>query len=156
MNPSSNRLLLRILLGGLLVLFLMPFSTLSCGGAKIVTLSGFQMATGTSVSMKSPVTDELKQEVIKPEPLTALAGIAAIAAFGLALLKGKAGRLGLRAASLVCGACLLITKLKVEQDIVKQGHGMLTVQWEIGYWLALLAAIAALGVSFLSAKSGSE
>ena len=38
MTPQLNRIFTRSLLGAVLVFFLLPFTTLTCGGAKLVTM----------------------------------------------------------------------------------------------------------------------
>ncbi len=56
MAPQLNRIFTRSLLGAVLVLFLLPFTPLTCGGAKLVTMNGVQLATGTTVSTKEPLS----------------------------------------------------------------------------------------------------
>jgi len=46
MTPQLNRIFTRSLLGAVLVLFLLPFTTLTCGGAKLVTMNGVQWEFG--------------------------------------------------------------------------------------------------------------
>jgi hypothetical protein len=60
-----------ILFGVTLVCFLFPFVTVSCGGQKMASFSGAQLATGTSVDEPQMFGPSQKKKV-DPEPLAAL------------------------------------------------------------------------------------
>lgn len=153
MTPQSSRILTRSLLGAVLVFFLLPFTTLTCGGAKLATLNGIQLATGTTLSTRDSPSARAKVETIKPEPLTSVAIIAALAALGLAFLKNRGGRLGSGVAAAFCAITLLAMKMKVDQDTLTQGQGVVGVQWEFGFWMALLAALAGAVLTFSGLKA---
>lgn len=154
MPTKRNPILARGLLGAVLLCFLMPFLTLTCGGGKLITMNGINMATGTSISSKDPWSGRVKTEKIQPEILVAVAGLAAIAALGLAFASGRSGQLASMLASSACAASLLLTKFKVEGDVVKQGQGVVGAQWEVGFWLALLGSISAAVVLFMNLRAG--
>jgi hypothetical protein len=150
MPVNTKRFLSRGLLIAVLVFFLMPFLTLSCGGAKLVSMSGVNMVVGTTLTSKDPFTDRVKKQEIKPEPMVALALAAAVVAFGIGFFAGKGkGPLGSMVASGACALLLLLAKFKVDADVVKQGQGVVTAEWEMGFWLALLASLALVGLYFL-------
>jgi hypothetical protein len=153
MPPRTNRIFTRSLLGIVLVMFLLPFSTVTCSGAKLITMNGVQLVTGTTIENKDPFTGRIKTEKIKPEPLAAVAGIVAIIALGLAFVGGKVGKVITAVASAAGAVALLMLKAKVDQDAIRQGQGLMNVQWEFGFWLALLALIAAAVVSFIPDKA---
>ncbi len=156
MTPQLNRIFTRSLLGAMLVFFLLPFTTLTCGGAKLVTMNGVQLATGTTLSTKEPLSARARVETIKPEPLATLAIVAALAALSLTFIRGKVGRLGSAIAAAFCAITLLAMKMKVDQDTLKQGQGVVGVQWEFGFWMALLAALAGALLAFIGLKSPGE
>lgn len=157
MQPKLNRILTRSFLGAVIVFFLMPFSTLTCGGAKLITMNGVQLATGTTLSNKNPFTGAPKQGKIKPEPLAAAAGVAAVLALLIAFIGGNKGKIGAAVGSSSCALLLLLTKFKVDQNALEKGQGMVGVQWEFGFWLALLAAITAAVIAFIpDQKAGGE
>ncbi len=153
MTPQSSRILTRSLLGAVLVFFLLPFTTLTCGGAKLATLNGIQLATGTTLSTRDSLSARAKVETIKPEPLTSVAIIAALAALDLAFLKNRGGRLGSGVAAAFCAITLLAMKMKVDQGTLTQGQGVVGVQWEFGFWMALLAALAGAVLTFSGLKA---
>lgn len=152
MTPQSKRLLTRGLLASILVFFLMPFATVSCGGAKLLTMNGVQMATGTTMTSPSPLGGRPQERKIAPEPLAMVAAVIALLALGLAFTKGQVGLLGAKVGATACAVALLALKFKVDSDAVHQGQGLLLLQWEFGFWLALLAAIGAAVVAFLTTK----
>jgi hypothetical protein len=130
-------------------MFLMPFTTLTCGGAKLITMNGVQLATGTTMESPDAFTGRKKIEKIKPEPLAGVAAVFAVLALALAFLGGKPGKVATAIAAAVCALSLFAMKLKVDQDAIRQGQGMLGVQWEFGFWLAILASIAVIALSFI-------
>lgn len=152
MTPKSTTLFTRSLLGAVLVFFLMPFMTLTCGGAKLITMNGVQLATGTTLESKQPFSGTSKKEQIKPEPLAAIAAIVAIATLGLAFVGGQFGKISSRIGAGACALSLLAMKFKVEDNLLKEGKGVVGLQWEFGFWLALLASIAVVVISFLPNK----
>lgn len=150
MPPRSKRFLTRSLLGAVLVFFLMPFLTLTCGGQPLITMNGVNLATGRTLESKNPFSGNVQRREIQPEPMVALAALAAVAALVLAFLaEGGSIRTGSMVASGLCALFLLATKFKVDGDVVKQGEGMVQAQWEFGFWLALIAAIAATVLYFI-------
>ena len=59
----------------------------------------------------------------------------------------------------VCGngqGSSMIMKMKVDQDTLKQGQGMVGVQWEFGFWMALVAALAGAVLAFIGLKAPGE
>lgn len=142
MSSNLTRMLLRCLAGFLLVFFLTPFASLSCSGRKMVTLNGFQVATGTEYGHKGPMGLEIRQKTSPPEPFAILAGLMALATLGLAFSKGKAGLIGPGVASGLCALSLLIMKNKVERDLMEHTSSLVIVQWEFGFWLMFCVAIA--------------
>ena len=68
--------------------FLLPFVTLSCGGQRITSFSGVQLAIGTSVDQPQIFGPPKKQNV-DPDPTAAVAGICALLGLGLSFLATK-------------------------------------------------------------------
>jgi hypothetical protein len=156
MSLNMHRIALRSVLGLMLLFFFLPFVSLSCGNKKLTTLNGLQMAMGTTWEEKGPLGLSLKQDTTPPEPLAIMVGVAALAAVALALVKGKRKKAGAGIASAVCVVLLLIMKAKVEREILAQTHNAVAVQWEFGFWLMLLAALAGAFVAFLPMSRNSD
>lgn len=146
----TNRAFTRIVLGASIAFFLMPFTTLTCGGRPFVTLTGLQLATGATLPLESPTSEERTSEGplslrvqrrIDPQPLAGLALLTGLLAFGIGFATGKPKRI---ASSILAGAtalALLGMKLHLDQDILRQGRGLIEAHWRFGFWSALLAAL---------------
>ena len=63
-----------LIFAGSLLCFFFPFVAISCGGVEAFTLTGQQLATGTSISQPQPFGPPQKQH-IDPDPFAAIAGL---------------------------------------------------------------------------------
>ena len=130
-----------LLFVGSLLCFFLPFVTVSCGGEKIFTLSGQQMATGTQYS-EPQVFGPPKTQKIDAHPFATLAALCALAGVVLSLTGTK-----LAAASAASGAAgavsLGIMASRMDTEIKGATQGMGQVNVEIGFTLTLLLLIAA-------------
>ncbi|MFA7250506.1 MAG: hypothetical protein WC273_12845 [Dehalococcoidia bacterium] len=140
----------------ILVLFLMPWLSVSCGTVK-VEVTGVEMVLGSNVSASGASQNQA------PEPLAILAGVLAIAG-----LVSAFANLQLMAAINAFGTAglLLALKFKVDRDLnamllaSKTGTsrptgadlvGLVQVHWEPGYWAAILACLV-VGVVVLTLR----
>lgn len=156
---------IRIPKGIALVAFLLPWMTISCSEQKIAEATGFGLAFGnvTTMGRAASAGDGASMNLLLILALLAIAG-------GLFLLFTR----GREAAKLVLGtsvsALLLIFlgtwrygKDAIMAEAAKNGGGdldraamaMIEVNWEIGYWLALFALIAAAAMAWI-VMSGKE
>ncbi len=127
-----------------LICFIMPFMTISCGGQKVVTLTGVQIATGSQIDVGGGQIQK-----IDPEARIVLVFLLSLAAMIVLLtVKTKPAYV----AALVCSAASVILlywyKIKADADIVKQGEGMLTSTYDFGYWLVLFLLV--IGIVLMS------
>lgn len=151
---------IRIPKGVALVAFLLPWMTVSCSEQKLVEASGFGLAFGrvTAMGQAAEAGDGASLNLWLILALLAIAG-------GLVLLFLK----GREAAKLVLGtsvaaiALILIGTWRYSKDALvaeaaKNGQNsgmdqaalaMIQVNWEIGYWLALLSLAAAAAMAWL-------
>lgn len=121
--------------------FLLPFMTVSCPGGHY-TFSGLQLATGTTVA-EAQMFGAPTQRNVDPD-FTAFGALAlTLAAFAVGLKQTRRAR----RASAVCGALavvlLLLLKGRADLQMTSQGHGLFTVTYGIGFWLAVLSLTAA-------------
>ncbi|WP_188237463.1 hypothetical protein [Sphingopyxis sp. LK2115] len=157
---------IRIPKGIALVAFLLPWMTISCSEQKLAEATGFGLAFGhvTTMGRAASAGDGAAMN------LWLILALLAIAA-GLFLLFAR----GREAARLVLGtsvaALVLIflgtwrySKDAIMAEAAKNGGGgdmdraamaMIQVNWEIGYWLALFALIAAAAMAWI-VMSGKE
>jgi hypothetical protein len=73
-----------------LICFFMPFVTFSCGGQKLVTLSGMQLVTGTTIE-EPQMFGPPKKTKLAPECMALLTFLAVIAGLGFELSERQEG-----------------------------------------------------------------
>lgn len=125
--------------------FLLPFLTLSCSGQRLSSVTGVQLAAGVVVgSGRSP-------------------GDARVAfALGMCVLGillrfmgvGSVRRISSALAATAGILALLSFKMSVDADTLKQGHGMIRVQYEAGYYLILISFVGAAAAWFWHPRAG--
>jgi hypothetical protein len=132
-----------------LICFFLPFVTFSCQGQKIVSLTGIQLVTGSSIQQPQMFGPPTTQK-LDPEPLAIAAFFSVIVGLGLSFMKRKKGVFG---SSFLAGlglVCLLALKSKLDNDALRQGGGAIQVQYEVGFYLLLLLLLASIGASVLA------
>ncbi len=140
-NKLSPTLLIFVL-----ICFCMPFFSFSCEGRKAITLTGIQLATGTSI--ESPqVFGPPQRQKIDNEPLAAVSLLSAIVALGLCFLKARESQVISGACAGLSAILLLALKSKVEGDALRQAGGVIQMDTGIGYYLALALLLVAAGTS---------
>jgi hypothetical protein len=116
--------------------FFLPFLTLSCGGQRLTTVTGIQLIAGTDVG--SP----------RSSSQTRAAFALGMCALGVLLSLNAWGTVGGVSAALAGAAgaiALLSFKTMSDDEVLRLGHGVIRVQYELGYYLALgTLALAAL------------
>jgi hypothetical protein len=119
--------------------FLLPFITVSCGGQKIGSFSGLQLATGTTVDQPQ-MFGPAQKENVDAEPMATIAGLCALVGLGVSFLTKM--QLAPAITGAIGATSLFLMKTRLDEKIVKQGQGMLQVNYEVGYSLAVLLLIA--------------
>jgi hypothetical protein len=128
------------------VCFLLPFVTVSCNGQKVASLTGVELATGTTVEQPQ-VFGPAQKKRVGAEPLATLAALCALAGIGLSFL---GSRLAIApAVSGTAGALfLLLLQSKLNSDMSKEVQGAFRLDWEVGFVLVLLFFIAGAAWNF--------
>jgi len=121
--------------------FLLPFFNLSCSGQKVMSLTGFQMVTGTQYEQQNMFGGGQTKK-IEAEPLAIFALIASIIGLVISLTKIKNVNLFSIIISIAGAVFLFLLKNKLDNDIITQGQGMITIEYGFGFWFALLLFIA--------------
>lgn len=139
--------------------FLLPFFNLSCGDHKVMSVTGLQIITGTEYEQQNMFGGNDKTTKIKAEPLAIFAFLAAIAGLVIVFIKMKNVSLLSTIISVAGAIFLFLLKNKLDNDIISQGQGMIKIEYEFGYWFALLLFIASAviqGLIFNQEKKTSE
>jgi len=129
-----------------LICFFLPFVTFSCQGQKIVTLSGIQLVTGTTINQPQPFGPPKSQKV-DAEPLAVLAFLSGIAGLALSFLRGRKSAIAPATAGVVAAILLLALKSKLDGDALRQGGGVIQVDYAAGFWAVLILFLAAVAVN---------
>ncbi len=134
-----------------LLCFLLPFVQISCGGQKLVSLTGVQLMTGTEIKppneifgMKAESSDLKMTSKSKTDPnwFAAIAFVAGLAGVLFALVKMERGGLIGGIAGAVGAVSLLIMRVNISGELSKNPMGAaFTIDYEAGYYLALLLLI---------------
>jgi len=156
MMEKKLRLALVTKFGLIVFMFLMPFINVSCNGIFNATLSGMDLATGTTIEMKDPDGGLVEQKELDAQPLAAIALGAAILGLLIGFVRGKPARYANAIAGGVGALFLLLLKSDFDRQVMKEGDGMFTVNYEMGFWVAMLLFIAAIVAGIYAASVSPE
>jgi hypothetical protein len=139
--------------------FFLPFVTISCQETTLVTLNGFQMATGTTIEQTSGLGSNLQsltsrletssdrlseQREINGNAIAGLVLASACAGVALSFIKLRQQAI-VQAGTAALGAILLlILKAQVDEQTLKHGQGILKASYSSGYWLTFLLLSSAM------------
>ncbi|KTE17106.1 hypothetical protein [Sphingopyxis sp. H115] len=157
---------IRIPKGIALLAFLLPWMTVSCSNQKLVEASGFGLAFGRVAAMGQAAE---AGDGASLNLWLILAIIAIIGGLALLFLRGREAAKLVLGTSAVALALILIGTWRYSKDAIlaeaannrsngdidRAALAMIEVNWEIGYWLALLSLIAAAALAWL-VMSGRE
>ncbi len=129
-----------------LLFFLLPWVELSCQGHKVVSVNGFQLATGTTI----------ERQKTKGEALAVIALLSTIAGLILCFLKHRMKNLILIVVSGLGTIMLLLLRVKLDGDILREGRGMVQLNYNAGYYLTLLSFLSVIGINAYSKYGGGK
>jgi hypothetical protein len=136
-----------------LICFFLPFVTFSCQGQKVLSLSGIQLVTGTSVPQPQMIGPPTSQK-INAEPLAVLAFLCGILGLGLSFLKGRTGAIVPAGTGGLAAVLLLVLKSKIEGDALSKGSGVIQVSYDAGFYVVLALFLAALALNIFVLLQG--
>jgi hypothetical protein len=111
--------------------FFLPFISVSCGGQKLMSFTGIQLATGPTYQ-EPTMFGPAQTKKIDPEPLAYLALGAGIIGALLGFINGKPGQMLAGVCGTIGLVMLIMLKFKLESDLAKQP--VLQINYETGYW----------------------
>jgi len=141
------------LYGVILICFFLPFVNLSCSGQTIMSLTGFQLMTGTEVKQPGMFGQDMfgqnnsaekKSEEIEAQPMALFAFLAALAALLISLIKKKPTAMINSVVSALGFFFLILLKFNIDGDaeLNSGGQGVITLDYQFGYWFSVLLFIA--------------
>ena len=125
-----------------LICFFLPFLAFSCQGQKVLSVSGIQLVTGSSVQQPQMFGPPIQQRM-NGEPLAVLAFVCGILGLGLSCLKGRNGTIAGISSGGLGLLFLLAMKSKIEADILNKAGGVIQVNYEVGFFVVLILFLAA-------------
>jgi hypothetical protein len=151
-----------------LLLFLLPWVTVSCGQAPIATMSGYELATGT-VTVHNPMTGQAEHPPGSQGPdipvLVAALLIMAALVLGFVLRRALATLVGIAGSAAAAALISYTVWVRIPSETHAtpppggEGTGMfneqqiaelIRVEVSSGYWLTICALIAAILLNWLA------
>ncbi|HEX8143780.1 MAG TPA: hypothetical protein VF553_14370 [Pyrinomonadaceae bacterium] len=130
----------------ILLCFFLPFVQVSCREQKLMSITGFQLAFGMELE-EPQMFGPTRTRKVPGEALVLLTLLATLAGLGCSFLKGKLGFL----LPAICGACgllfMLIVKVRLDNDVLRQGGGLLTLEYLFGFIVTCLLLLVSAGVN---------
>ncbi|MFZ6017846.1 MAG: zinc-ribbon domain-containing protein [Nitrospirota bacterium] len=151
-QPIKNHMLRKIspaIFGIALICFFLPWVNVSCAGQKVAAFKGIQLVTGTTIEVPG-IYEDKKVEKVKGEVLAILVFLSAVIGFVLSFLKGKKGNLGPAIVGGFGTILLLLLTVKLDNDISREGEGMLQLNYTVGFYLTLILFLSAIGINIYS------
>ena len=144
-------------LGFALICFVLPFVAVSCNQQTVASLTGLQLAFGTTVQQPQMFGPPKAQQV-DGEPLAIIALLCVLVALGVSFGKSKTGGTVVTILSALGFVVLLALRSRLEDEVRQHAGGFLQVNYEAGFYLALILLVASTGVGIyaLSAKESAH
>jgi hypothetical protein len=139
--------------GIVLFCFFLPWVNVSCGGQKVAAVSGIQLVTGTTVAEPQAFGPTTKRK-LPGEPLAVLILLSACAGFALSFIKDKKGAISTAVTGVIGIIFLLLLRSKIDNELLREGLGMLELDYRAGFYLTLLLFLSAIGVNIYSMTQG--
>jgi hypothetical protein len=136
-----------------LICFFLPFVTFSCSGQKVLSLSGIQLVTGSSLQQPQ-MFGPPKSQKMDPEPIAIAAFLCGVLGLALSFVKGRAGAIATAAAGGLAAILLLAMRSAIEGDALKQGGGVIQVNYEAGFYAVVILFLAAVGLNIFVLMQG--
>jgi len=138
--------------GVIVILFFLPFVNLSCGGQTIMSVTGFQLITGTEVKASGMFgemnsadefnTDEKKE--IESQPLALFTFLAALIGLVISFFKIRITAISNIVVSVAGVVFLLLLKVSLDgdADLNVSGQNVITLDYQFAYWFSIILFIA--------------
>lgn len=135
-----------------LICFFLPFVTVSCQGQKLMTLSGIQLVTGTTIQ-EPQMFGPPKPMKLSAEPLAVAAFLCGLVGLAVGLIGKGRGQTVAAALAALAAVFLLILKSRVESEAIKQAGGLFQVEFGGGYWATLALFLATVGAGLFPSQT---
>lgn len=141
----------------ILILMALPFVNVSCSGIAAASLSGYDLAVGTTIEQPSQsMFGKSKPKKVPAEVKASVALAAALAGLVAAVaMRGGRQKIGVGAAGIVGTVALVSLMASLNSRIAAETRGVVTLQWTGWIWLTviLFAASAAAAIWLIVADN---
>lgn len=142
------------LFGLVIVCFFLPFVNLSCSGQTVMTLTGFQLITGSEYSEPNVMGQNMfdqdnqnnadnKSREIKSQLMALLAFLAALVGLAVGFIRKKMTAIFSLIIAVLGTVFLILLKINMDSDVALNGEGIMNLEYQTGYWLTIILFIAA-------------
>jgi hypothetical protein len=126
------------LFGMVLILFLLPWISVSCGGQKVFTFSGTDLSIGKTIEIPNGFGKVTKQTSRDwKASLALLSGLAGLVV-SFVIKKERLRSNILMFASVFSGVMLFEMRNHLNSEILKQGGGIISIDFHFGFWAAMI------------------
>lgn len=133
--------------GIIIICFFLPFMDVACSGQKVISVSGFQMVTGTTLQQPGMFGAKTKTEKVDAEPLAIATFVCVIIGLLTSFIKNKKSAILPTIFSIAGIVTLLMLKNKLDNDVLKAGAGMVQISYVFGFWAILVLLIISAGLN---------
>jgi len=126
------------LLGFVLLLFLLPWMTVSCSGQKVFTFSGTDLAIGKTVQVPQAFAPPKKENTREWKATVAFLAAVAGTLAGFLVKVERIQKIVLISCGGIGGILLFLLRSKLNSDIFLQGGGMIIIDYHFAFWLSML------------------
>ena len=138
--------------GAIVILFFLPFVNLSCGGQTIMSITGFQLITGTEIKASgmfggemntTSETDVDQKKEVESQPLALFAFVAAIIGLIISFFKMRIPALINIVVSVSGVVFLLLLKVSLDgnPELNVSGQNVITLDYQFAYWISIILFI---------------
>jgi len=138
--------------GLIILLFLMPFIKISCGGMLNISVTGMELVTGKTLDLNDRFSGKAQARKIDSEPYAVIAFGCAIAGLLIGFNKARVARFF----NAICGAggfvFMILLKNKLDKDVTTDIKEGVTLNYEFAFWGVVVLFLAMAVMSFLAFK----
>jgi len=133
--------------GLIVLLFLLPWNTVSCGHEKVASFTGMDLTLGKAMPSGGMSEDTPKIQDWRAVAALMICVVGMLTGF---LLKERVVNIVQAVGGWAGGILLCLLKGKWDHDIMAQGGGAVTIDYQFGFWAAILIFLIIGTVNILS------
>lgn len=133
--------------GMIIISFFLPFAEVSCSGQRIMSVTGLQMVTGTTIQQPGMFGEETESQKIAPQPLAIVTLSCVVIGLILSFIRNRRSAILPAVSAAIGTVTLVLLKSKIDNDVFTEGGGAIQVRYVLGFWVMLILLIVAVGLN---------